>query len=824
MVSLQKKGDVVNKIIGGSIIWINVLIAGLSPVEALQKNALITDSDWAGIGQAQGIYFCKTCKSSNFISQTLIDAQGILYVTGYFWTAGGMKTNGVAKWDGLTWSKSDGWDFIDEGMYSNLTSDGNGTFYAIRNLLSSGVQTLVTWNGNAWIALGNNFTDQVNELIADKNGTLYALGDFNSTGDGTARHLAKWDGGKWIALGNGIFDDIWSIMDVFVIDDSGNLYAGGKFDSVGPVKANNIAKWDGKVWSALGNGFTNRVTALAIGKDGVLYAGGWFDSTGDVPVHHIAKWIDGSWNNLGDGIHHSTDGGMPLWALAFDDLGNLYAGGYFDTAGTVKAHSIAKWDGSTWSSLGSGIGGINGSVDDILFDRKGNLIVSGNFSIAGGKGAENIALWNGAEWSPLGQKDGNGLNNTVNSLVTTKDGHIYAGGYCTTGGIKTLNYIAKWEDTTWIAVGPGLNSPILALAADSAGNLYAGGKAGPAGSPLLAKWDGTAWSFPGNGQFDGYTAIDALVVDKTGVLYAGGNIGIAGKAEAHIVKWNGSSWSEVGNGFNGQVSSLAFDHNGVLYAGGNFNAAGSIIAHHIAKWDGGVWSSLGSGTNDSISVLAVDNDNNLYAGGGFDYAGSITAHHIAKWDGSTWNSFGNGTLGIVDAIAIDDHENIYVGGTFDLAGSISAYNIAKWGGSAWSNLGCGTDGNVSALIIDKNILYTGGNFTTAGGKASACFALCTLTNDTKVAYSRRGKASAAPLCTYEAGTGIVRIQLESETFIDFRMYSLTGRRVYCVLETRNAGEHVYRIPTAGLASGAYIAQVKAGNESMRFKVVLPGSN
>ena len=35
---------------------------------------------------------------------------------------------------------------------------------------------------------------------------------------------------------------------------------------------------------------------------------------------------------------------------------NLYAGGYFTTAGGSAANYIAKWDGSSWSALVSGWG------------------------------------------------------------------------------------------------------------------------------------------------------------------------------------------------------------------------------------------------------------------------------------------------------------------------------------------------------------------------------------------------------------------------------------------------------------------------------------
>jgi len=48
-----------------------------------------------------------------------------------------------------------------------------------------------------------------------------------------------------------------------VVDGSGNLYIGGGFVVVGNVIANNIAKWNGSSWSALGSGMDNTVSALA---------------------------------------------------------------------------------------------------------------------------------------------------------------------------------------------------------------------------------------------------------------------------------------------------------------------------------------------------------------------------------------------------------------------------------------------------------------------------------------------------------------------------------------------------------------------------------
>jgi hypothetical protein len=75
-------------------------------------------------------------------------------------------------------------------------------------------------------------------------------------------------------------------------------------------------------------------------------------------------------------------------ALAWDGK-NLYAGGGFTTAGVCPANYIAKWDGTTWSSLETGM---NDFVAALAWDRT-NLYAGGNFTTAGGISANRIAKW-----------------------------------------------------------------------------------------------------------------------------------------------------------------------------------------------------------------------------------------------------------------------------------------------------------------------------------------------------------------------------------------------------------------------------------------------
>ena len=70
-----------------------------------------------------------------------------------------------------------------------------------------------------------------------------------------------------------------------------------------------------------------------------------------------------------------------------------------------------------------------------------------------------------------------------------------------------VNHIAKWDGSSWSALGSGVNDGIHALAADKAGNLYAGGHFTAAGgktSPFTARWtaaDGRAISGPATYTF-----------------------------------------------------------------------------------------------------------------------------------------------------------------------------------------------------------------------------------------------------------------------------------------------------------------------------------
>jgi hypothetical protein len=89
-------------------------------------------------------------------------------------------------------------------------------------------------------------------------------------------------------------------------------------------------------------------------------------------------------------------------ALAFDSSGNLFVGGDFTQINGISTPFIARWNGTDWSSLGSGMN----SVVEALVAHGNELYAGGSFVLAGGIPAQRFAKWNGRTWSQPGAVNG----------------------------------------------------------------------------------------------------------------------------------------------------------------------------------------------------------------------------------------------------------------------------------------------------------------------------------------------------------------------------------------------------------------------------------
>jgi hypothetical protein len=175
---------------------------------------------------------------------------------------------------------------------------------------------------------------------------------------------------------------------------------------------------------------------------------------------------------------------------------DLYAGGAFTEAGGISGtEHIARWDGSAWYPLGSGL---NGSVLAIKVEGP-DVYVGGAFTNAGGiLPADYLARWDGSSWHAVGTSFGTpSLAGWVRAIETVGKWVAVGGDFTNGGYLADGDHIVVWNGSSWSALSPGLNHWVRTI--ESVGpDLYAGGDFDDAGGTeegdLVARW-GTVYTY-----------------------------------------------------------------------------------------------------------------------------------------------------------------------------------------------------------------------------------------------------------------------------------------------------------------------------------------
>ncbi len=245
-----------------------------------------------------------------------------------------------------------------------------------------------------WVALidsptginGLNILGNIGNTVATQGTKVYVGGSFTQAGGIPANNIAVWDtiSKTWSALGSGLN----GICSTIVISPDGlNVYVGGSFTQAGGQSIPTTAVWNvtSQTWSKVGNG-TRVSTGIAVSPDNTqVYVGLW--------VWNIPNSI---WYPLGNGFGSAT-----ILKLSPDGT-KLYAGFPGTFIGGASANKIAVCNitpGSIliWSALtdsSTGINGVNQNVSSIAVSPDGlDVYASGFFTTAGGIPVNYIAKW-----------------------------------------------------------------------------------------------------------------------------------------------------------------------------------------------------------------------------------------------------------------------------------------------------------------------------------------------------------------------------------------------------------------------------------------------
>ncbi|UJR82805.1 hypothetical protein [Sandaracinus amylolyticus] len=369
------------------------------------------------------------------------------------------------------------------------------------------VSHVVRFDGTYWSALRTpdeeyeGVAGSVAVLEREASCAIYVGGTFTYAGPIRANNIARYTReGGYQALGDGV---VGSVLEIEVLGE-GRVVAGGAFSDESGTVFRNVALWDASEWRPLGGSVDGEVSALeSVPADSpdaqeLIYVGGDFDNAGEVPAEDLAMWNGEVWTAIGGGFEgypYDWDptgeerAGTSVRAILRDpESGDLIVAGAFRTAGPdgLVVNNIARWDGEAWHAYGDGLGRISEHPNALAF-WNGRLVAVGTFESSGETTVGRVAAWNGTAWEAVGPIPLEGFPHVV--AVEAVGSALYVGGSMQFGEGEGT-HVAVYDGTTWTPLGEGASDIVEALVGMDEG-VYVGGtfdRTGTSPSVGLSLW------------------------------------------------------------------------------------------------------------------------------------------------------------------------------------------------------------------------------------------------------------------------------------------------------------------------------------------------
>lgn len=347
---------------------------------------------------------------------------------------------------------------------------------------------------------------------------------------------------------------------IYDIQHFDGTYAVGNFTSIGSpaVTTARVARWNGLQWLDVGNSLNAAVYTIAESPAGVKYVGGAFTADGAANTVRKVASLDTStdtWTPL-DNTELNNVNASGVRKIAFDRDGGLLIAGTW-TGGTVGAGELGYYSNAgVWTGLAANAW-TNGIIYDIAYDPTGTTpYVCGAFTTIGtptdlaATTVNYVARYFNGAWEALGT----GLNGTAYRLKFDAQGRLIVVGAFTTAGGNTCRRIARWDGNQWTEVCNGFNATADVLEVTNLGGIYVGGSFTADGDDENQLPSGLA--FNGGGRWQpvdlslgatGYAT--SISVQPTGNLWIGTDTAVvpatASRSETLTVKGTAPTYPTV---------------------------------------------------------------------------------------------------------------------------------------------------------------------------------------------------------------------------------------------------------------------------------------
>jgi len=420
-----------------------------------------------------------------------------------------------------------------------------------------------------------------------------------------------------------------------------------------------------------------------------------------------------------DDIQWQAGFGLPVpdgyvSALAATDS-LLIVGGSFDQIGSLETHGLAAWNGTQWSALGD----FPGEYVLDLAPVPGGLVALTSSPV--------VWRWDGTAWSALPPFPTEPDSPAYYAIaMAVEDRQVAVSLWTWTPTIGYRSRVFLLSESGWVPLGGYFDDAVQALAWYG-GRLYAAGafhSMDSAALPLIAYWDGFAWTSVASGLSNApWDQVRALAV-YGGELVAGGWFhanATPGAEPRYFARWNGARWAPLGTVAPDNPNLTRLRVIGTdLYALGLFQ---SDHSYGIARWDGTTWHT----GEDHLRRMAFDLApfrGEMYVGGLLSGDGSQAASPLARQRGGRWESALTPTAGMQGLMGWDGPSvrviaafegGIVAGGRLDFAGApggwMPCFGTARWDGGRWSAFGDRWDDlELIDLAWHQGSLYAAGYF------------------------------------------------------------------------------------------------------------------
>lgn len=528
----------------------------------------------------------------------------------------------------------------------------------------------------------------------------------------------------------------------------GSLYAGGAFFRAGGVNAENVARWDGTRWSAMGDGVPGIVRDLIVaptsdGATAVTAVGRCL--IGDFVASPVSHWTGQSWTS-----------DARLSGEAFDahlypaTNSSLYLVGAFGIVNGTGAYTPSTFVRSGASSVDSiGLFGSAKRLVSIRFNNREHLVIGGSFDNVNGVTAQDLARYDGTTWAAFPAIPGVPRLAQVEALgrfpmvgTSTPSDQLWASGFTTGTHIWTPNpSVGTWQIAPGTAIGLGASvlytDVRLGAASPTVTRMIA---AGPnfnfAGIREIAAFDGSAWSalsdFPADAQVQSIYAIAAHAPTPTTnppLYFAGTFDGLWRPPFAvffeplqrfnSIARFDGTTLTPLASNSMPGVTSpgvrgVAFNPTSEqLLAVGEFTQRDAQpLSQSLARWAGGQWHSP---SGDIVGIVT----RSVRFGEGFAISGQFTVRNnpsiqytafvgpdgVVSSTGSTSMTANTSlTSGVIDGV-----ERLFAN---------SGNAIRQWSPTGWTNLPT-LGGTLRGISVAPDVVTGSGNTLYAFGLSVA---------------------------------------------------------------------------------------------------------